>query len=1270
MAAADDRSSLLDLHQRHAGYRMGLGPDLFAVYNERLKRQPESWPSVRQNIENRIERGEMSEGDAQALVQRLVVEQGSRLVATEGWDHAIDWMRKHCDGLFRIVARNAPVNLLKHEARSRLDAGTPWSDVKAWVHEAAHSEHDPDSVVESLRTPTKGMVIDGKYEISSELERGGFGNTWQACRHPGGGVYDLVVKLLQNEHLGSRDTKSRFEQECRQLERLTSRGCRYIAQYESHGVWRDVPYLTSRLVGMDSTSATRYCDNNRLSLRGRIELFRQMVEGVGELHHYQLAHRDLSPSNILAFTDPNGTPSIRIIDLGLAKVCVVASQRRDSAVVTALGNRVLRSENQTYVSPEQIWDSVADRVIRTEADWQKTDVYALGIILYELLYGAKPCWPQQQSGDPQAAQEGRRRPPRPRISRVRRDDRSIQNRAKTRGLTVAQFEGLLCDEKIWRFVRELMSYEPDDRPSVKELLETVQKVLKGDHLDTERLARSRRSSIAQGVDGGGPGASSEESLRAQKSAARKRKEAKGPNAQIVEDDVRECDALLLKGGSSADYLRELAKGRLPIWRAEAELGNFDAIWLLGRCYQEALGVEQSLAEAVKCFQTGADANEPRALFSLGLRFERGEGVPQDKAKAVELYTRATARGWVHAACALGVMYDNGEGVEVDKKRAAELYQQAADQGHVGAQFNLGLLYDNGDGVEVDKKKAAELYQKAADQGHVGAQFCLGLTYDNGDGVEVDKKRAAELYQKAADQGDADAQLCLGLMYDTGDGVDVDKPKAAGLYQKAADQDNADAQFCLGAMYSVGDGVEVDKPKAAELYQKAADQGDADAQFFLGLMYFNGDGVDVDKPKAAELFQKAADQDDVDAQFNLGWMYFNGDGVDADKPKAAELFQKAADQGDADAQFNLGLMYFNGDGIEVDKKRAAEVFQKAADQGYVGAQFCLGLMYDTGDGVEVDKPKAAELYQRAADQGRVDAQFNLGRMYFIGDSVNLDKRLAAELFTKAADQGDAQAQNILGCMYLNGDGIHVNEVKAAGLFAKAAHQGHGGAHYKLAMMYILGAGIQMDRKKAQQLFRDLLGRSSAEEMEEHGANLLDGPKTAMERAWGIRFLKAAAAEGHAGAKEQLATLKNRPNPQNIGAKRVNGERSATRQHSDMKSTTRGVSGTKSLKRTSAAKAALPAARSPSGECLYQRAIAILDARSASTSDVAKGKHLLLQAALTGHRRAQRRIKTLLSSPTVARNRLQSKAKKGRKQVNANKKPQASAKKKPKKKSGSR
>jgi hypothetical protein len=90
MAAADDRSSLLDLHQRRAGYRMGRGPDLFAVYNERLERQPESWPSVRREIESRIERKDLSEGDAQKLVRRLLVEQGERLVRKDRWDQAID----------------------------------------------------------------------------------------------------------------------------------------------------------------------------------------------------------------------------------------------------------------------------------------------------------------------------------------------------------------------------------------------------------------------------------------------------------------------------------------------------------------------------------------------------------------------------------------------------------------------------------------------------------------------------------------------------------------------------------------------------------------------------------------------------------------------------------------------------------------------------------------------------------------------------------------------------------------------------------------------------------------------------------------------------------------------------------------------------------------------------------------------------------------------------------------------------------------------------
>jgi hypothetical protein len=72
---------------------------------------------------------------------------------------------KHCDGRFQIVAARAVSDLLEREARRRLDDGVSWVGVKAWVHEAAHSDYDPDSVVESLRKPEPGAIIDGKYEL-------------------------------------------------------------------------------------------------------------------------------------------------------------------------------------------------------------------------------------------------------------------------------------------------------------------------------------------------------------------------------------------------------------------------------------------------------------------------------------------------------------------------------------------------------------------------------------------------------------------------------------------------------------------------------------------------------------------------------------------------------------------------------------------------------------------------------------------------------------------------------------------------------------------------------------------------------------------------------------------------------------------------------------------------------------------------------------------------------------------------------------------------
>ena len=135
------------------------------------------------------------------------------------------------------------------------------------------------------------------------------------------------------------------------------------------------PYFVMEYVA--GVPITAYCDNHRLSTRERLELFMHVCEGVQHAHQKAIIHRDLKPSNILV-TEVDGKAAPKIIDFGVAKA--LTQKLTADTMFTRVGALVGTPE---YMSPEQASSSGEDIDTRT-------DVYSLGIILYELLAGAPP----------------------------------------------------------------------------------------------------------------------------------------------------------------------------------------------------------------------------------------------------------------------------------------------------------------------------------------------------------------------------------------------------------------------------------------------------------------------------------------------------------------------------------------------------------------------------------------------------------------------------------------------------------------------------------------------------------------------------------------------------------------------------------------------------------------------------------------------------------------------------------------------------------------
>jgi non-specific serine/threonine protein kinase/serine/threonine-protein kinase len=177
------------------------------------------------------------------------------------------------------------------------------------------------------------------------------------------------------------DTKrivARFESE-RQALALMDHPC--IATVFDAGCSKNGrPYFAMEYV--KGTPITAYCDEHKLSVHARLELFTQLCEGVQHAHQKAIIHRDLKPSNVLVMIQ-NDKPVPKIIDFGVAKA--TAQKLTESTMYTAFGEMIGTPE---YMSPEQA-------AFTSEGIDTRTDVYALGVILYELLAGSLPFEPTE-----------------------------------------------------------------------------------------------------------------------------------------------------------------------------------------------------------------------------------------------------------------------------------------------------------------------------------------------------------------------------------------------------------------------------------------------------------------------------------------------------------------------------------------------------------------------------------------------------------------------------------------------------------------------------------------------------------------------------------------------------------------------------------------------------------------------------------------------------------------------------------------------------------
>jgi serine/threonine protein kinase len=213
-----------------------------------------------------------------------------------------------------------------------------------------------------------GQVIDGRYRIDERLAAGGMGVVYRGERV--GLAKPVAIKFLHRSHVSVADRRERFEREAAAMSRL---GHPNLASIIDYGELDDTPYLVMEF--HKGESLRQVLARGPLLAPRAVAIARQILAGLDSAHASSVVHRDLKPDNVLIMGKP-GEDLVKVLDFGVAKL--LEGDGKPSELSVAAGSLLGTAE---YMAPEQVRCEVID---------PRADLYAVGILLYEMITGRRP----------------------------------------------------------------------------------------------------------------------------------------------------------------------------------------------------------------------------------------------------------------------------------------------------------------------------------------------------------------------------------------------------------------------------------------------------------------------------------------------------------------------------------------------------------------------------------------------------------------------------------------------------------------------------------------------------------------------------------------------------------------------------------------------------------------------------------------------------------------------------------------------------------------
>jgi TPR repeat protein/serine/threonine protein kinase len=781
-----------------------------------------------------------------------------------------------------------------------------------------------------------GTILREKYEVLGEVGIGGMATVYKV-RHKA--FHEIVaVKVVHGHLLNDEGFLKRFRNEAVVARQLKHPNAVRIDDFDSTEDGR--PFIVMEFVDGRSLYELRSAAPNPWPVERCLDIAAQAASALSAAHTLGIVHRDIKPANIVLVREGNDSLQVKILDFGIAKVSSVENFAGMTSVRTQPSLLIGTPE---YMSPEQ-----ASGHLESSIDG-RSDLYSLGLVLYEMLTGAHPF----------------------------RADTPMGMLMQQLNTLPAPPESICAvPPAVSALVLKALKKDPRDRfQSAIEMLAALR--------DPQSWFDGRASAASDSLPSDISGVAYASGVGA---------ELPHPSPPVLTVSTQSSGALEQLASSEPPSSSTFRRNYLlfGVIAALILITGVVAALLAGHRADRATGSSNSVAKIPVVANPPNSTTiavpppaaptptpvPPSKTASAPAPVPPSKGAPAPAASSkhpavVVTPSNPPKTGQLETSTPAPVAVSEPKPPVVEAK--PEIKPSVPDAAAVENQFlklRAGQQFD----------EALRFTRDACSKGSPRGCVLEGYLNEHGEGVAVDPAKALALYTEGCNGGDALGCSNLGVAYEHGRGSAIDLAQAFAAYRKGCDGGIARACSNLGRMFQSGRGVAQDFAQAFALFTKGCDLGGGPSCSDLGYLYESGNGVGKDQVRAAELYRKGCDGGGLVGCNNLGHMYEDGRGVTRDYGQAAALFRKGCDGGEPRSCTGLGFAFERGNGVPKDNARAVTFYSKACDGGNFVGCWDLGLMYEHGSGVSKNVAGALQLFRKACNGGERRACDALTRLH--------------------------------------------------------------------------------------------------------------------------------------------------------------------------------------------------------------------------------------------------------------------------------------------------